>query len=96
VGQGEIGSEAGEQWERTLAQARGFRRRNAGSADVLDTTGMTVPGLARQVIERTGWAGQAARSRPGQRRRKRHDPRAAGPSATNAAGAGEPGVEAVA
>jgi hypothetical protein len=34
---------------------------NAGSADVLDT-GRAVPGLARQVIERTGWAGQAARS----------------------------------
>lgn len=58
----EIGSEADEQWGRTLDQARGFRRRNAGSADVLDTTGMAVPDLARQVIERTGWAGQAARS----------------------------------
>ena len=53
----EIGSEADEQWERTLAQARGFRRRNA---DVLDTTGRAVPDLARQVIERTGWASQAA------------------------------------
>jgi AAA domain-containing protein len=59
----EIGSEADEQWERTLAQARGFRRRNAGSADVLDTTGRAVPDLARQVIERTGWAGQAAQAR---------------------------------
>jgi AAA domain-containing protein len=59
----EIGSEPGEQWERTLAQARGFRRRNAGSADVLDTTGRAVPGLARQVIERTGWAGQAGQAR---------------------------------
>jgi AAA domain len=61
----EIGSEADEQWERTLAQARRFRSRNAGSADVLDTTGRAVPDLARQVIERTGWAGQAARS-PGE------------------------------
>lgn len=61
----EIGSEADEQWERTQAQARGFRRRNAGSADVLDTTGRTVPDLARQVIERAGWAGQAARAKDG-------------------------------
>jgi AAA domain len=58
----EIGSEADEQWERTLAQARGFRRRNAGSADVLDTTGRAVPDLARQVIERTGWASRAAQA----------------------------------
>ena len=58
----EIGSEADEQWKRTLAQSRRFRRRNAGSADVLDTTGLAVPGLARQVIERAGWAGQAAQA----------------------------------
>ena len=57
----EVGSEVGEQWQRTLAQARAFRR-NAGSADVLDTTGRAVPDLARQVIERTGWAGRAARA----------------------------------
>ena len=61
----EIGSEADEQWGRTLAQSRGFRRHNAGSADVLDTTGRAVPDLARQVIERTCWAGQAAQARDG-------------------------------
>jgi hypothetical protein len=43
-----------------VAQARGFRRRNAGSPDVLDTTGRAVPDLARQLIERAGWASQAA------------------------------------
>ncbi len=61
----EIGSEADEQWERTLAQARRFRRRNAGSADVLNTTGRGVPDLARQVIERTGWASRAAHATDG-------------------------------
>ena len=71
-----IGSEADEQWERTLAQARGFRRRNA---DVLDTTGRAVPDLARQVIERTGWASQAARPQDKPAQRKRHDQRAAVP-----------------
>ena len=62
----EIGSETDEQWERTQAQAQGFRRHNAGSADILDTTGRAVPDLARHVIERTGWAGQAAQARDGQ------------------------------
>ena len=33
-----------------------------GKADVLDTTGLAVPGLARQVIERAGWAGPAAQA----------------------------------
>lgn len=59
----EIGSEADEQWARTLAQSRRFRRRNASSADVLDTTGLAVPDLARQVIARAGWAGHAAQAR---------------------------------
>jgi hypothetical protein len=36
-----------------------------GGADVLDTTGLSVPGLARQVIERAGWAGPAARAQDG-------------------------------
>jgi hypothetical protein len=58
----EIGSEADEQWERTLAQARRFRGGNAGSAEILDTTRRAVPGLARQVIERLGWASQAAKA----------------------------------
>lgn len=58
----EIGSEADEQRARTLAQSRRFRRRNAGSADVLDTTGLAVPDLARQVIARAGWAGHAAQA----------------------------------
>jgi adenylylsulfate kinase-like enzyme len=30
-----------------------------------DTTGRAVPDLARQVIERTGWAGQAAQAQDG-------------------------------
>lgn len=51
----EIGSEADEQWERTQAQSRRFRHRTAGSPDVLDTTGLTVPDLALRVIERAGW-----------------------------------------
>jgi hypothetical protein len=36
-----------------------------GGADVLDATGLSVPGLARQVIERAGWAGPAARAQDG-------------------------------
>lgn len=53
----EIGSGADEQVTRTLAQARRIRHRNAGSPDLLDTTGVTVTELARQVIERAGWTG---------------------------------------
>lgn len=51
----EVGSGVDEQLARTLAQARRFRRRNTGSPDVLDTTGVAVTELARQVIQRAGW-----------------------------------------
>ncbi len=56
----EIGSEAGQQWARTQAQSRRFRRRDDGSPDVLDTTGQAVTDLARRVIGRAGWAAPAA------------------------------------
>ena len=52
----EIGSEANEQLTRTLRQAQRFRRLNARSYDVLHTDGLSVPELARQVIERAGWS----------------------------------------
>lgn len=51
----EIGSGAEAQLERTLAQARRFRLRNAGSPDVLATHGAAVAELARRVIDRSGW-----------------------------------------
>jgi cytidylate kinase len=52
----EIGSGVEDQLRRTLAQARRFRRRTAGMPDVLDTEGAAVADLARQAIERAGWA----------------------------------------
>lgn len=53
----EIGSGADDQVARTLAQARRFRRRNASSPDILDTTDTAVAVLARYVIQRAGWTG---------------------------------------
>lgn len=47
----------------TLGWEIAAQLRRLGIAHVLlDTTGRTVPGLARQVIERAGWAGQAAQA----------------------------------
>ena len=57
----EIGSGAADQLARALVQARRFRRRNVGSADVLSTNGVDVADLARQAIERAGWLDAAPR-----------------------------------
>jgi predicted ABC-type ATPase len=51
----EIGSGAEDQLTRTLVQAHNFRRRNAGSPDLMATNGVAVAELARQVIERSRW-----------------------------------------
>ena len=53
--QREVGSGYVHQAARTIEQARSMQRESAGGCLIVDTSGRTVGGVAREVLDRAGW-----------------------------------------